>query len=310
MERAPAVAGTFYEADGVRLARQIDDLLACTCAPADGPQPALAVIAPHAGYAFCGHVLADVYAGVAIPDRVVIVAPNHTGLGEAAAVSHADAFRTPLGPVPRDAGLSDALVANGTLKWDDLAHLEEHAVEVHLPFLLRRNPSVRVAAVCLRTTSFATCEAIGTALAGAIDAAGEPVLIVASSDMNHHEPRRVAFRKDRMALERIAELDARGLYAGVVEHHVSMCGVVPAVVALVAARRLGARHAGVVSYATSGDVDGDDSSVVGYAGVLVTRERPRSVLRSLCGAESPGLPMPGALRARVDGNGPSDRSMD
>ncbi len=281
MERAPAVAGTFYEADPSALRRQVDDLLAASKAsPSGASQSVVAVVAPHAGYAFCGGVLADVYRAIDVPSRVVILAPNHTGLGQAAAVSPADGFATPLGTVPRDQELSAALVDEGSLVWDDLAHAEEHAVEVHLPFLLVRNPGVRVTAVCLRTMSLAMCEAIGRDIAAVLARFSEPVLLIASSDMNHHEPRRVAFRKDRMALERIAELDPRGLYAGVVEHHVSMCGVVPTVVTLVAAKALGAKHAGIVSYRTSGDVDGDPSSVVGYAGVVVTRERPRLVLRS------------------------------
>jgi AmmeMemoRadiSam system protein B len=286
MERAPAVAGTFYEAEPSALLGQVDGFL--EVAGGNGrPLAASAVIAPHAGYAFCGAVLGQVYARVSVPDRVLILAPNHTGLGEAAAVSPAG-FRTPLGTVPLDVGLAEALVASGRLAWDELAHAEEHSVEVHLPFLLRRNPAVRLTAVCLRTMSFAMCEEIGRIVADAVAAADSPVLLVASSDMNHHEPQRVASRKDRMALERIVEMDARGLYSGVVEHHVSMCGVVPTVVALVAARALGARHASVVAYANSGDVDGDYSSVVGYAGVLMQRERPRMSLRSF-DDEAPGI---------------------
>lgn len=286
MERAPAVAGSFYEADASALRGQVDGFL--DAVGGNGPPQAVsAVIAPHAGYAFCGPVLGQVYARTVIPDRVLILAPNHTGLGHAAAVSPTD-FRTPLGTVPLDALLARALVASGPLAWDELAHAEEHAVEVHLPFLLRRNPAVRMTAVCLRTMSFAMCEEVGRIVAEAVSAADSPVLVIASSDMNHHEPQRVASRKDRMALERIVDMDARGLYSGVVEHHVSMCGVVPAVVALVAARRLGARHAAVVAYANSGDVDGDYSSVVGYAGVLMLRERPRLVLRSF-EEDGPGI---------------------
>jgi AmmeMemoRadiSam system protein B len=86
-----------------------------------------------------------------------------------------------------------------------------------------------------------------------------------------------------MALDRLIDLDARGLYASVVEHHVSMCGLVPAAVALVAARILGARHAELVGYCTSGDVDGDLSSVVGYAGIVMTTQRTRPPLTSLAG---------------------------
>ena len=279
MPRIAAVAGRFYPSQGDELRAEVGRLL-----EAVGPvkaRPAVALLAPHAAYSFSGPVAAAAYARVEVPDRVIILGPNHTGLGARVAVASDGPFLTPMGEVPLDEDLSQRIVAAcPEAVRDDLAHAEEHGVEVHLPFLLARNPRVRVAAVCLRTMSCSLAEAVGEAVAAAVKACGQPVLIVASSDLNHHEPRRVAARKDRMVLERLTGLDPRGLYGAAVEHHVSMCGLVPAVAMLVAARALGARSAELAAYACSGDANGDDSSVVGYAGVLLTADRTHEIVRA------------------------------
>lgn len=279
MARLAAVAGRFYPSDSEELLVEVQRLL--RSAGESKPRTAIGLMVPHAAYAFSGRVAGAAYARVVVPDRVVILSPNHTGLGARVAIASDGPFVTPMGEVPLDEDLSARIAAaSPEATRDDLAHAEEHGVEVHLPFLLARNPNVRVAAVCLRTMSCSLAEAVGEAVAAAVKACGEPVLIVASSDLNHHEPRRVAARKDRMVLERLSGLDARGLYAAAVEHHVSMCGLVPAVSMLVAARALGARAAEVAAYQCSGDVNGDDSSVVGYAGVLVTADRSHEIIRA------------------------------
>ena len=106
-------------------------------------------------------------------------------------------------------------------------------------------------------------------MADVITAQSTPVLIVASSDMNHYESDAITRVKDQSAIEAILALDARALYDVVTTQHVSMCGFGPAVVMLTAARKLGATSAELVKYATSGDISGDRNIVVGYAGVIV-----------------------------------------
>lgn len=112
-------------------------------------------------------------------------------------------------------------------------------------------------------------EKLGEALAQVVTRQNEPVLIVASSDMNHYESDAVTRVKDHKAVERILEFDTRGLYEVVTQQDVSMCGFGPAIVMLTAAKRLGAESAELIKYATSGDVLGDRDMVVGYAGVVV-----------------------------------------
>jgi AmmeMemoRadiSam system protein B len=266
MRRHPAVAGSFYPADGTRLARDVAAFL--TPAPgAPAPERAVAVLAPHAGYVYSGAVAGATYARVQVPDRVVVLCPNHTGLGSMVALWPDGEWETPLGPVAIDRALTGALAACPLVEEDRAAHLREHALEVQLPFLRALHPGFTLAALCLGPLTADACEELGRALAAALR--GREALLVASSDMSHYVPADAARRLDGRALDRFLALDARGLHDRVRREGISMCGVVPATVALVAARELGAREAELVRYATSGDVTGDDRSVVGYAGAVV-----------------------------------------
>ncbi len=271
LEREPAVAGRFYPASPAVLRR---DVAAWLAGDADGkeavaaPLPAIGVLVPHAGYPYSGRVAGATYARVAVPDRAVVLCPNHTGLGERISAWPGGGWRTPLGRVPVDRELTGDLVEGGFAAADVEAHLDEHALEVQLPFLQARCPEVAIAALCLGPLPWPRCEELGLAVARA--AGRRKALVVASSDMSHYVPADVAREKDRLALERVLALDPRGLHEVVSRERITMCGVVPATVMLVAALAMGARRAELVGYATSGDVTGDDSSVVGYAGVVVS----------------------------------------
>jgi len=263
MDREPAVSGRFYTADPAALRRQLDRFLA-----ADGERVrAKGLVAPHAGYVYSGAVAGAVYARVEVPPRVVVLGPNHTGLGRPAALWPGGTWRLPSGDVPVDPDLTAALAASPLVEQDPEAHLLEHSLEVQLPFLARVRPGVAIAALCLGPLRFEECEALGKHVARAAAAAG--ALVVASSDMSHYIPAAQAREKDQRAIERILALDPAGLYEVVRRERISMCGMVPATVMLVAALELGAARAELVRYANSGEVNGDTRQVVGYAGVLV-----------------------------------------
>lgn len=234
---------------------------------------AVAAIAPHAGYPYSGRTVGHVYARLEVPGAVVVLAPNHTGLGRArsgGSVYARGALRTPMGDVPVHEALAAALLAACDLLEDDpLAHEREHAVEVHLPFLLARNPGVAVVPAVLGWGDWPRTERLGAALAAVVRGWDEPVLLVASSDMNHYEAAAVNAAKDALALGAVARLDGEGLLAVTAEHRVSMCGRVPAAAVLHAARLLGATTAEVVHRSHSGEVTGEDDRVVSYAGVIV-----------------------------------------
>jgi len=179
-------------------------------------------------------------------------------------------WETPLGEIAIDGGFAQALTQRfPSLHEDAAAHRAEHAAEVELPFLLLRQPDLRFVPIALGTGQFEALEQLGNALADVIAKHPEPVLMVASSDMNHYESDAVTRVKDHRAIERILTLDPRGLFDVVTQQDISMCGFGPAVVMLTAARQLGAKSADLVKYATSGDISGDREMVVGYAGVVV-----------------------------------------
>lgn len=264
MDRDPAVAGRFYTDDPAALVRQVDRFLAT----GEPRARARGLVAPHAGYVYSGAVAGAVYARVEVPRRVIVLGPNHTGVGKAAALWPGGAWRLPSGQVPIDPELTAALAASPLVEEDPEAHLLEHSLEVQLPFLARARPDVAIAALCLGPLRYEECEALGQDVARAAAAAG--ALVVASSDMSHYVPAATAREKDHRAIAKLLALDPQGLYEVVRRERITMCGIVPATVMLVAAKALGATRAELVRYANSGDVNGDTRQVVGYAGVLVS----------------------------------------
>jgi len=266
--RHPAVAGRFYPRDPKDLREEVLSYLSPT--PRPTPVRAQGCIAPHAGYMYSGHVAGAVFAGLEIPELCLVMCPNHTGVGRALAIVSEGAWETPLGNVPIDSDFAGALKRRcPRLQEDSSAHRSEHAAEVELPFLQIRQPRLRFVPIALGTGQFELLEQLGEAIADVIAEKEDPILIVASSDMNHYESDAVTRVKDRRAIEPILALEARALYDVVTQQHISMCGFGPAVAMLTAVRKLGATSAELVKYATSGDVSGDRDLVVGYAGVIV-----------------------------------------
>lgn len=267
--RRPAVAGRFYPADADALRGELRSYLSQEEPRVDAIR-AIGCIAPHAGYMYSGHVAGVVFARLHVPARCILLCPNHTGDGLPLAIMTEGTWETPLGSVPLDRALAEDLKRRfPALEEDSAAHRAEHSAEVELPFLVSRQPDLSFVPIALGTRDLEILEQLGNAIAEVISTQKETVLIVASSDMNHYESDAVTRVKDYRALEKIMALDACGLYDIVTNHDISMCGLSPAVVLLTAARKLGARSAELVKYATSGDVSGDRNMVVGYAGVIV-----------------------------------------
>jgi len=268
--RHPAVAGRFYPREPEILRKEVASYLSHAESAKQESIRALGCIAPHAGYMYSGPVAGAVFARLQIPTRVVLLCPNHTGLGRPLAVMSDGEWETPLGNVRINTALAGSLKQRfPALQEDSAAHRAEHAAEVELPFLLLRQPQLTFVPIALGTGQFEPLQQLGEALADVIAARKEDVLIVASSDMNHYESDAVTRVKDHRAIERILSLDPRGLYDVVTQQDISMCGFGPAVAMLMAATRLGAKSAELVKYATSGDVSGDRDMVVGYAGIVV-----------------------------------------
>jgi AmmeMemoRadiSam system protein B len=220
---------------------------------------------------YSGHVAAAFYALAEMPRRLIILCPNHTGAGHFAAIQREGAWRTPLGDAAIDARLADALMAKTKLLAEDArAHAREHSLEVQLPFLQRILPDFTFVPICLGAHRYDYAEEIGRAIADVIKTETEPIAILASSDLNHYEDQRETLRKDQLAIEQVLARNPGELWRVVDEYDVSMCGFIPTTTMLIAVNELGASNARLIKHATSGDVNGDYSHVVGYASVVVS----------------------------------------
>jgi hypothetical protein len=264
--RRSAVAGSFYAGTRERLRLQVEDLLPRGVAR----EPAIGVVAPHAGYMYSGKVAGAVYSRVEFPDVFVILGPNHTGLGSGAAIMTSGQWETPLGKVPIDADLGKTILEDSSvLEEDHLGHIREHSIEVQLPFLQYVERPFSFVPICLFSHEYAACQDVGQAVAKAVREAGRRVLLIASTDMSHYISRDEATQKDRKAIDAMLALDPEGLHRIVRREGIGMCGFHPTTAMLVAAKALGASRADLVMYTDSGEVTRDLQEVVAYAGLIV-----------------------------------------
>ncbi len=268
MLRRAAVAGRFYPSQPDRLRRDLLEHLG----PPRAQHQARGVVVPHAGYLYSGGVAGAVFSGIEIPERVLILCPNHTGLGASLSIMSQGEWEIPLGRVPIDEELAGRLLHHCPFLTEDAeAHRFEHSLEVQLPFLLHLRPDLRLVPIALGRHDFPTFRRLGMGIAKALrDLPGKPVLVVASSDMNHFEPDAVTRIKDGKAISRILSLDAPGLYEVVRKESISMCGYGPTI-AMMYGTEASPRtcRAELVRYATSGDAGGGRREVVGYAGIAI-----------------------------------------
>jgi AmmeMemoRadiSam system protein B len=264
--RTPAVADRFYPGNPRILARDIERMTPVISTP----QKAHAVVLPHAGYMYSGSVAGETIGKVRVPETVIILGPNHHGHGAPVALSTTP-WQMPMGVVPIDTTLASALLQESpAITIDEIAHRYEHSLEVQVPFLQARQPNLSIVPLVVSHISFPYCEEVGAALAKVIKDAGKEILIVASSDMTHYESRPAADKKDHYVLQKLAEMDPAILYRTVLDYQISMCGIMPVTIALIAALALGATKTELVRYTDSGTVSGDTSQVVGYAGVIIS----------------------------------------
>ncbi len=269
--RPPAVAGRFYPAQPEILKRDLDEYMSPVADSSSMVEGALGCVVPHAGYMYSGHVAGAVYRKLPMRSSYVILCPNHTGRGEPLAIMSCGAWQTPLGEVQVDQTLAGVLRDScHLLKEDPEAHSAEHSLEVQLPFLQRRVKDFRFVPIAVGVGDYATLESLGHSVAHTIQIAAKPVMIIASSDMNHFEPDHITRIKDRKAIDKILALDPQGLHDVVRGEQISMCGYGPTIAMLTAAMDLGAKKAELVKYATSADTSGDRSAVVGYAAMIIS----------------------------------------
>jgi AmmeMemoRadiSam system protein B len=265
--RPPAVAGRFYPADAASVAAELDRMLAGDTIK----QRVAAAMVPHAGWVFSGKLAADVLKRIELPRTVIIIGPKHTANGVEWSVAPHRAWSFPGGQLESDPELARALVtAIPRLQLDAAAHQQEHGIEVELPIIHRLAPQTKVVGICVSGGNLDRCEQFATGLASVISRMPEPPLLLISSDMNHYANDSETRRLDALALTEFDRLDEEALFRTCQSNHISMCGLVPAVIVMKTLKKLGKlQQSIVVGYATSAAASGDTTRCVGYAGRLL-----------------------------------------
>ena len=279
MVRMPVVAGQFYEGTEDLLQERLRNCFLGSLGPGRLPEGEpgssrflKAVIAPHAGYMYSGMPAAHSYLRIfedGIPDHIVLLGPNHTGVGARLAVCNDD-WRTPLGVAQYDSALGAAIVEEDKYATIDcIAHSREHSLEVQIPFLqYTLGAGVSFVPICVSDQSYAVCESVGLTLAKLAEEMD--ILVIASSDFTHFESAESAQKKDNQALEYLEFLDPEGFLSFVQSHRVSICGAGPIAAAMIFAKERGATKFTVLKHTTSGDITKDNSSVVAYVSATIS----------------------------------------
>jgi len=262
--RRALYAGTWYPGSSEGLRQTVDALLS----QADGepaPGEIVGLVAPHAGYIYSGQVAAYAYrqlqqAGTSY-ETVVVVGPSHRVYLDGYSVTAVESFETPLGAVPLDQEVLEALSDEiGMLMFH--SRDEEHSLEIQLPFLQQTLGDFRLVPIIMGEQSKDACQELGQALGKVL--AGRSALLVASTDLSHYKDYERAIALDRLVLERVEAFDYEGLAEILERGDAEACGGGPVVATMIAAQALGADGARVLKYANSGDVTGDHVHVVGY----------------------------------------------
>lgn len=271
--RQPAVAGQFYAGTKDDLLEEIRNCYMSPLGPgempekADGPREIKGLVVPHAGFMYSGPVAAHSYLELArdsLPDSYVILGPNHSGMGNPIALSTHD-FETPFGTVKNDKELAKTLLEENVFE-DPTAHRFEHSIEVQLPFLQQIEPEIKFVPISMGLQDYESSSQLGEAIGRATK--GKDVVVIASTDFSHYVPRQYAYKVDKMAIDKILELDPKGLSKVVDRQRISMCGYGPVIAMLTAAKMNGAKEAKLLKYATSGDVQ-KMRDVVGYGAIAI-----------------------------------------
>jgi AmmeMemoRadiSam system protein B len=260
MIRKPAVAGMFYPSDPGELERLLRGLFSGT-----GKGNSLGVVSPHAGYPYSGKGSAFAINSLREADQFIILGPNHTGMGKQFSVLLEGEWETPLGRVKIDSGLANSL----NNRCDFLTHMQEHSIEVQLPFLQHRFGRFSFVPVCIMNAGYSgeflkRCEILGKAAAELVK--GKGTGIVASSDFSHYIPLEAAERAEKEIIGKILEPDLEGFFRTLESEQASVCGFGPIAVLMAAARELGLKGK-LLHSSNSGEGTGDFTSVVSYRAI-------------------------------------------
>ena len=274
--RTPAVAGMFYPGQKNELKNSIKDCFLHKFGPGETSQDKttkkiFGVICPHAGYMYSGPVAShSLHAVSSEPtDLFIIVGPNHWGIGCSVATMKDCVWETPLGQVEVDSKAAEELAKESKyVELDFFSHTKEHSLEVQIPFLQEVYSNFKILPIALINQDLEAATDVGKAIASI--AKKQKTMIIGSSDFTHYEPNEFAHMQDKALIEPILELDVNHFYKVLKEKKVTACGYGAIASTMIACKELGATKGELLKYATSGDVTGDTTSVVGYGSIIFT----------------------------------------
>ena len=268
MLRKPAVAGSFYPSDAENLNRLIEScfLDGVGFIPElkdfEGDTYPINVMVPHAGYQYSGAIASHGYCNIVengFPEVFIILSPNHTGFGSEISVFNEGEWITPLGNVEVDSEFADEIISVSDYASADFqAHVQEHSIEVQLPFL-------QYVPITMVSQTFVTSNDLANAIFEAGNKLGKSYCVIASTDLSHFNNQEKANKVDGFVLEDIAEMNEFKLFEEIVQFNITMCGYGPVMTNISLSKRCGKNSCEILAYQTSGDVTGDFTSVVGYA---------------------------------------------
>ena len=278
--RKPSVSGIFYSSNKEQL---VDELKGCftnkifgpgRLPPSDQVRKIYGMVSPHAGYLYSGSVAANGYYSVSSSkfNNVILVGPNHYGLGSSVATTMNGIWESPIGDVMVNPQVAKDIASRATsMDFDEFAHSRDHCLEVQIPFLLFATEKFRIVPIILTNQDEYLALELGSAISDTVNeciSKGDEFMLIASSDFTHYESNSEAHRKDSQLIKSILSLDITAFYYTLRQYNVSACGYGAIATVMVAAKNLGATRGELIRYAPSGDVTGDKSSVVGYSSIL------------------------------------------
>lgn len=281
--RRPSAAGTFYAGDPEGLRQQLHHVFSSDLGPGEVPQPendlkkVVGIVVPHAGYSYSGQVASHSYhflGRCGRPKTVIIIGPNHTGLGAEVSITTEGFWETPLGKVPIDSKIAKLILQESTyISESEEAFSGEHSLEVQLPFLQFLYHEFKFVPLLFRNQTMKVSTKIGKNLAKIIED-NEGIALIASSDFTHYRSQEAALKNDNRVIEKILRLNIDEFYETIAQYSISICGYGPIAALMEVAKRLDLSDVNLLKYATSGDVTGRKDEVVGYAGISFISEEP------------------------------------
>ncbi|MBE6488909.1 MAG: MEMO1 family protein [Methanosphaera stadtmanae] len=281
MIREPCVAGMFYPGDFNSLLDIIDDLFSRVgdVEINESTRCISSVVVPHAGYVYSGLTASYAFKQLLydrLPETIVIIGPNHTGIGREISVSTSNKWNTPLGDVDVDVEFCEELdKVDFNVTLDESAHIREHSIEVELPFLQYianvNNSNFKIVPIIIGKQELKLCKNLAKSIYDVQNKLNRDCIVIASTDLTHYEDSETAEYLDKKVINSIEDMDSKQLIMDIIDYDISMCGYGPTITAITYAQLMNAYNSKCLRYSNSGQVSGDYDSVVGYTSAIIKK---------------------------------------